>query len=88
MLALSNIKSQPLLALASSPLLKLSLELWLNKFWVNIQLLKCKSKVLNSIGMAELANESVVHPRDPGSNLGTDRKYFLNLFVSHLNSNM
>jgi hypothetical protein len=35
--------------------------------------------------MAELANVSVVHPRAPGSNLGTDRKYFLILFVSNLN---
>jgi hypothetical protein len=33
-------------------------------------------------GMAELAKVSVVHPRDPGSNLGSDRKYFLILFVS------
>jgi hypothetical protein len=35
--------------------------------------------------MAELAN--VACPRNPGSNLGTDRKYFPTLFVSHLNSN-
>jgi hypothetical protein len=27
-------------------------------------------------GVAELANGSAFHPRDPGSNLGTDRKYF------------
>jgi hypothetical protein len=38
-------------------------------------------------GVADLANLSVVHPGDPGPNLGTDRKYFLSLFVSHLNSN-
>jgi hypothetical protein len=37
---------------------------------------------------AELANASVVHPRDPGSNLGTDTKYFLILFLLHLNSNL
>ena len=40
-----------------------------------------------SIGIAESANASFVHPRDPGSNLGTDRKYFLILFVCHLNQN-
>jgi hypothetical protein len=40
-----------------------------------------------SDGMAELANMYVVHFRDPDSNLGTDRKYFLILFVLHLNSN-
>jgi hypothetical protein len=39
-------------------------------------------------GMAELADVSVVHVRDLGSSLGTDSKYFLVLFVSHLNSNM
>ncbi len=39
-------------------------------------------------GVAELANVSVIHPRDPDSNLGTDRKYFLIMFVSHLNSNI
>ncbi len=38
--------------------------------------------------MAELANASVVHLRDQGSNLSTDGKYFLILFVSHLNPNL
>jgi hypothetical protein len=38
--------------------------------------------------VAELANASVVHFRDRGSNLGTDRKYFLTLFVSHLIPNL
>jgi hypothetical protein len=38
--------------------------------------------------VAEVSNASVVLPRDPGSNLGTDRKYFLVLLVSHLNSNL
>jgi hypothetical protein len=38
--------------------------------------------------MAELANASVVRPRDPGSNLGVDRKYFLQILLSHLNSNL
>jgi hypothetical protein len=38
--------------------------------------------------MAKLADASVVHPKDPGTNFGTDRKYFIILFVSHLNSNL
>jgi hypothetical protein len=38
--------------------------------------------------VAELVKASVNHPRDPGSNLGSDRKYFLILFVSHLNPNL
>jgi hypothetical protein len=38
--------------------------------------------------MAELTKVSAVLPRELGSNLGKDRKYFLNLFVSHLNSNL
>jgi hypothetical protein len=42
----------------------------------------------NKGGMAKLANASVIHPRDPGSNLSRDIKYFLILFVSHLNSNL
>jgi hypothetical protein len=32
--------------------------------------------------------ESVIHPKDQSSNLGTDRKYYLFLFVSHLNPNL
>jgi hypothetical protein len=39
-------------------------------------------------GVLALANASLVHPRDPGSNLSIDRQYFLVLFVSHLNSNL
>jgi hypothetical protein len=39
-------------------------------------------------GMAELANTSVVHLADAGSNLGINRKYFLILFLSHSNSNL
>jgi hypothetical protein len=39
-------------------------------------------------GMADLANASVLHPRDLGSNLDIERKYFLVLFVSHLSSNL
>jgi hypothetical protein len=39
-------------------------------------------------GVAELAKASSDHTRDPGSNLSSDRKYFLILFVSHLNPNM
>jgi hypothetical protein len=31
-------------------------------------------------GMAELANAFVAHSRNPGSNLGTYKKYFLILF--------
>jgi hypothetical protein len=38
--------------------------------------------------MAQLANESVFHPRYLGYNLRTDRKYFQILFVSHLNPNV
>jgi hypothetical protein len=38
--------------------------------------------------MSECTNASVVHPRDRGSNLDSDRKDFLILLVSHLNSNL
>ena len=41
-----------------------------------------------SYGAAELANVLVIHARDLGSNLDTDRKYFLILLVSHLDSNL
>jgi hypothetical protein len=41
-----------------------------------------------SHGIAELADASVIHPRDSGLNLDIGRKYFLILFVSHLNSNL
>jgi hypothetical protein len=34
-------------------------------------------------GLAELANASVIDPRELGSNPGTNRKYFPILFVSH-----
>jgi hypothetical protein len=37
---------------------------------------------------AKLAKASIVHPRDPGSNLSSDRKYFIILFVPHLNPNL
>jgi hypothetical protein len=47
-----------------------------------------KDKFKQSGGMAELANASVAHTKDQGSNLGIDRKYFLILFVPQLNSNM
>jgi hypothetical protein len=47
--------------------------------------IKCTSK---NGGIAELAKPSIVHPGDPGSNLSLDRKYFLSLFVLHLNSNL
>jgi hypothetical protein len=36
-------------------------------------------------GVGEMAKASVIQPRDPGSNIGSDRKYFLILFVSHKN---
>jgi hypothetical protein len=49
---------------------------------------KRQRKNYMSNGMADLANVYVVHPRDQGSYLSTDRKYFLILLVSHLNSNM
>ncbi len=58
------------------------------------QSLGCAKKLKNnkshfkSGDVVELANESVVHPRDLGSNLGIDRKYFLILFVLHLNSSL
>jgi hypothetical protein len=38
--------------------------------------------------VAELAYTPVPRPRDPGSYLGTDRKYFLILFLSNLNLNL
>jgi hypothetical protein len=41
-----------------------------------------------SSGVAELAKASIVHPSDTILNLGKDRKYFLFLFVSHLNKNL
>jgi hypothetical protein len=44
--------------------------------------------IVNSGSVAELANVSVIHPTYSGSNLGTDRKYFLILFTSHLNPNL
>jgi hypothetical protein len=43
---------------------------------------------INSDGMAESAKVSVGRPLDPVSDLGSERKYFLILFVSHLNSNL
>jgi hypothetical protein len=49
-------------------------------------LFNLKTSKLRSSGMAELANASVVHSRDLGSNLSTDRKYLIIMFVSHLNS--
>jgi hypothetical protein len=39
-------------------------------------------------GAAELANVSIVHPRDPSSNIGTDRKYCHFMFVPHLKSKL
>jgi hypothetical protein len=48
----------------------------------------CCTQSINHIGgMAELGNVPVVHHRYRGSNLGIDWKYFLILYVSHLNSN-
>jgi hypothetical protein len=35
-----------------------------------------------SVQLAELATASVVHPRDLGSNLSIDRKYFYSLCVA------
>jgi hypothetical protein len=48
----------------------------------NLKILKLKNG-----GMAELANVALVHPRDPGSNIGKD-KISLILFVSVLKSNL
>jgi hypothetical protein len=39
-------------------------------------------------GVAELAKASDVDTTDQGSNLSSDRKYFLIGFVSHLNPNL
>jgi hypothetical protein len=39
-------------------------------------------------GREELAKSSVVYPRDPDSNLSSDRKYLHIMFVSHLNPNL
>jgi hypothetical protein len=36
--------------------------------------------------MAEMAKASAIHPQNPGSNLVSDRKYFL--ILSHLNPNL
>jgi hypothetical protein len=41
-----------------------------------------------SSGVAELAFASMFDPRDRGSNLNTDRKYFHVLFVPRLNPNL
>ncbi len=49
----------------------------ISKAWYLIRLTNLYKSVFLSSGVAELANVSVVHPRDPGSNLRTDRKYFL-----------
>jgi hypothetical protein len=38
--------------------------------------------------VAELVNAFIIHPRDPGSNLSIDGKYFIILLVSQLNSNL
>jgi hypothetical protein len=38
--------------------------------------------------MAELIHATGVHPRYPDLNLRVEGKYFLFLFVLHLNSNM
>ncbi len=38
---------------------------------------------IHSGRVEELANASVVHPRDLGSNLGTDRNYFLILLITY-----
>jgi hypothetical protein len=35
-------------------------------------------------GVAELAQASVIHLRNPGSNLGIAGKYFLIVFVPHM----
>jgi hypothetical protein len=58
-------------------------------FIAYVDLIKCFSKnfIIKSSSMAELANASVIHPRDSSSNLGTDRKHFHIQFVSHLNHN-
>jgi hypothetical protein len=56
----------------------------------NIEISK-KNKVCQhgeSGGMTELANASVFHLRDPGSNLSKDRKYFHILTLSHSNLNL
>ncbi len=40
---------------------------------------------VKSGGVTDLADASVVHPKNPSANLGIDRKYLLVLFVLHLN---
>jgi hypothetical protein len=37
-------------------------------------------------GVTKLATASVIHPGDPSSNIGLNKKYFLVLFVLQLNS--
>jgi hypothetical protein len=49
--------------------------------------LKC-NRLLRNGSMAKLANASVIHPADPSSNIGIERKYFLILFMLQLNLNL
>jgi hypothetical protein len=44
------------------------------------------NRTLKSSGMAELGYAAIVHPINLGSNFGIDRKIFLILSLSHLNS--
>jgi hypothetical protein len=53
-----------------------------------LQLSKVSRTSLLSGSVSELSSMLVFHPKNPGSNIGIDRKYFLVLFVSHLNSNL
>jgi hypothetical protein len=60
-------------------------KVWLRSLKI-VENKKSNIKYEQSIGMADLAKAFIVHPRDPGSNLGSDKKYIL--FVSHLNPNL
>jgi hypothetical protein len=66
-------------------------EIITKKIYFQIEIIYTQKNLFDkfySRGIAELANGSVVHPRDPGSNLCINTKYILILFVSQLNSNL
>ena len=48
-----------------------------DKFFLHLQ----RESLVMSSGMAELANASIVHPRDQGSNLGTDKISFFSVCI-------
>jgi hypothetical protein len=55
------------------------------QYWLTISTQGQEKWIKKSSSMAELAKAYILHPWDPSSNLGINRKYFL-LFVLHSNS--